>query len=236
MSDQTIGLPKQAICAERASTDFSPTPTLSKDLSDKDLMERLIEGDPNALPLLFRRYHRLVLNIATKTIHDLGEAEDLVQEVFFEIYRAARSFNPEKGSLKGWIFQCAYRRSLDRWRHLNSKGFYDTGNIAEIQPNMLEAAPNSFHFYGMTIEECSRLLQQGMATLNEKQGKTLELAFFRGLSLAEIADQIGESLCNVRNLYYRGLDKLRIFVQTDSRARAVAEPRLEDAHAKARIL
>lgn len=73
-----------------------------------------------------------------------------------------------------------------------------------------------------------------MSTLSKKQRKTLELAYFRGLSLAEIADHMGESLPNVRHHYYRGLDKLRDVLQTDSHGRrAVAKSSGEGTHAKA---
>lgn len=232
MSDQVIRLPKQPMAAESARAGFSRTPTGLKSLSDEDLIERLADGDHNALSLLFDRYHRLVLNVAAKIVRDPGEAEDLLQEVFFEVYRAAGSFNPEKGSAKAWILQYAYHRSLDRWRRLNLKRFYDTRKITEIESYQLGHSRNGS--YGMTIEECSRLIEQGMSTLSKKQRKTLELAYFRGLSLAEIADHMGESLPNVRHHYYRGLDKLRDVLQTDSHGRrAVAKSSGEGTHAKA---
>lgn len=156
----------------------------------------------------------------------------MLQEVFFEVYRAAGSFKPEKGSAKGWILQYAYHRSLDRWRRLNSKRFYDRGKITEVELGKVGHTQNGS--YGMTIEECSRLIEQGMSTLNEKQRKTLELAYFRGFSLAEIADHMGESLPNVRHHYYRGLNKLRDVLQTDSHGRrAVAKSSGEGTHAKA---
>jgi RNA polymerase sigma-70 factor (ECF subfamily) len=65
----------------------------------------------------------------------------------------------------------------------------------------------------LTAEEWKRVIEQGLATLNEKQRKTLDLACFHGLLLSEIAERTKESLPNVRHHYYRGLEGLRKFLQ-----------------------
>ena len=86
--------------------------------SDEELMEGLCAGTPEALSTLFDRYYRLAFSIALKILHDRGEAEDMMQEVFFEIYRAPEKFDPARGSVKTWILQYAYHRSLTRRRYL----------------------------------------------------------------------------------------------------------------------
>ena len=86
--------------------------------TDEELMEELKRGRQEALGLLFDRYYRLVFSVALKILRDRGEAEDLMQEVFIEIYRRIEVFNPAKGSAKTWILQYAYHRSLNRQKYL----------------------------------------------------------------------------------------------------------------------
>lgn len=180
-------------------------------MSDEDVMEQLREGHPGALPTLFNRFYRLVLKIALRILRDPGEAEDVMQEVFFEIFNKAAQFDPAKGSTKTWIVQYAYHRSLSRRQYLSLRNFYDRHQTAELEV----AESNGLHvtWRGLTFLEWRRVIQQGLATLNEKQRKTLELACFHGLLLSEIAELTKESLPNVRHHYYRGLEGLRKFLQ-----------------------
>ena len=189
------------------------------DLSDEGVMEQLRQGHPDALPILFDRFYRLVLKIALRILRDAGEAEDLMQEVFLEIFKKAAQFDPAKGSLKTWILQYAYHRSLSRRQYLALRDFYDRQQITECEV----CVPNSVNvsWRGLTFQEWRRVIEQGLATLNEKQRKTLELACFQGLLLSEIAERTKESLANVRHHYYRGLDGLRKFLQAQPGSEAL---------------
>ena len=188
-------------------------------LSDEAVMGQLRQGHPDALPILFDRFYRLVLKIALRILRDAGEAEDLMQEVFLEIFKKAAQFDPAKGSLKTWILQYAYHRSLSRRQYLALRDFYDRQQITECEicvPNSLNVS-----WRGLTFQEWRRVIEQGLATLNEKQRKTLELACFQGLLLSEIAERTKESLTNVRHHYYRGLDGLRKFLQAQPGSEAL---------------
>ena len=105
----------------------------------------------------------------------------------------------------------AYHRSLSRRQYLALRDFYDRQQITECEV----CAPNSVNisWRGLTFQEWRRVIEQGLATLNEKQRKTLELVCFQGLLLSEIAERTKESLTNIRHHYYRGLDGLRKFLQ-----------------------
>jgi DNA-directed RNA polymerase specialized sigma24 family protein len=82
--------------------------------------------------VLFDRYHRLVLSIAPKIVRDPGEAEDVMQSVFPEIFRSVAQFDPAKGTTKVWILQYAYHRAINRRQHLNAREFYDQTNLDEV--------------------------------------------------------------------------------------------------------
>ncbi len=196
---------------DRAEQTLGPTVSEMKRLSDEDLMERLKQGHQDTLTLLFDRYYRLVLSVALKILRDPGEAEDLMQEVFLEIYRNAGAFDPQKGAAKTWLLQYAYHRSLNRRQYLNVRRYYDQRQIAELEATEPRYSLNGRD--GLTDQERARVITQGLSTLNEKQRRTLELACFQGLLLSEIAEQMKESLPNVRHYYYRGLKKLQAFLQ-----------------------
>jgi RNA polymerase sigma-70 factor, ECF subfamily len=158
------------------------------------------------------------LKIALRILRDAGEAEDLMQEVFLEIFKKAAQFDPAKGSLKTWILQYAYHRSLSRRQYLALRNFYDRQQITERE--LTESNSVGVSWRGLTFQEWRRVIEQGLATLNEKQRQTLELACFQGLLLSEISEQMKESRSNVRHHYYRGLEGLRKFLQ--------AQPSSED--------
>jgi RNA polymerase sigma-70 factor (ECF subfamily) len=85
--------------------------------SDEEAMARLQSSQSEALEFLFARYSRLVLSIARGVVRDSGEAEDVVQEVFFYLYKKSNLFDGSKGSVKNWILQIALHRALDRKSH-----------------------------------------------------------------------------------------------------------------------
>jgi RNA polymerase sigma-70 factor, ECF subfamily len=180
-----------------------------KDLHDEELMAHLQGGCNDALAVLFDRYHRLVLSIALRIVRDRGEAEDIMQGVFLEIFGAAAQFDPAKGTTKVWILQYAYHRAINRRQHLNTRHFYDQTDLEQVEARLPETA---LALGGFAQQELKQLLQQGLATLNRPQKRVIELASYNGFSMTEIADKTGDSLLNVRHHYYRGLQKLRSFI------------------------
>jgi RNA polymerase sigma-70 factor, ECF subfamily len=178
-------------------------------LSDEDVMTALCSGNGDALATLFDRYHRLVYSIAMKIVRDAGEAEDVMQNVFFEIFRAAAQFDPTKGTCKVWLLQYAYHRAISKRQHLNARKFYDRVNIDDAHPAVEKGKAGLGRF---TQGELKHWMQQGLASLNAAQKQVIELATYQGLSMQEISVHTGETVVNVRHHYYRGLKKLRSFV------------------------
>src|SRR5580704_10571209 len=90
-------------------------------LCDERLMQEVIAGNTDAFAVIFRRYHRLVHVTALRILRDAGEAEDLTQSVFLEIYRKVGQFDPARGTLKVWLLQYAYSRSVSRRNYLQAR-------------------------------------------------------------------------------------------------------------------
>lgn len=201
---------------------------LSK-LSDECVMERLQGGHADAIAVLFDRYRRLVLSVALRILRDADEAEDVMQSVFLEIFRSAEQFDPSKGSTKVWILQYAYHRSLNRRHYLNLRGFYERMEDATAAHRVLSLTDKR----SLGILESACLVREALARLNRTQKRTLEMAFFEGLTMHEIAEKTGESFANVRHHYYRGIEKLRKFLCAPSTNRTDQNPpQQEVAHVK----
>ena len=171
-------------------------------MTDEDLLQHLRSGVADALAVLFDRHYRLVFAMAHRILRDSGEAEDLTQEVFLEVYREADKFDPARGSVKTWILQYANHRSLNRWKYLKLRGHYD-GRAAEAQePSNPSPQPG--------FSEWQSSIRRSLDRLSENERRVIEQVCFEGLVLKEVAERIGEPLPNVRNYYYRGLRKLRV--------------------------
>jgi len=178
-------------------------------LTDEDLVARLVGGTHDALTVLFERHSQLVLGIARRALKDEGEAEEALQQVFFDIYKAAKLFDREKGSFKIWLLQYAYHRTMNRKKHLAAKGFYTTEELADqiLPAELYDVAGRSLR---LASSELERLIEQLLNTVEPRQRQTIELTFFHGLTAEEIASKTGETPSVVRHNLYRGLHKLRV--------------------------
>jgi RNA polymerase sigma-70 factor, ECF subfamily len=178
--------------------------------SDEELLERIKTRDEEALLTLFRRYHALVYAIGRRILGDEGEAEDLVQEVFLRLSTRSGTFDPTKGAGRSWFVQMIYRRAFDRRAYLGRRHFY-RGTDFDDTTNALEGSTS---LEDDVIERLTaQQLRAAFAELTARQRETLEMFFFEGLKLSEIAGRTGEDLKNVRHHYYRGLERLRQIVR-----------------------
>ncbi|HZQ21867.1 MAG TPA: sigma-70 family RNA polymerase sigma factor [Terriglobales bacterium] len=177
-----------------------------KNLSDEVLMAFLAQGNHDALAVLFDRYQLIVMRVAMQVLRNQHEAEDLLQSVFLGLMHTANKFDAAKGSAKAWILQLVYHRGFDRRRYLNCRGVYDAVEIDEsITLPHNELVDNR----QISMLDSSRIVQEALAHLTDLQRKTIEMAFFEGLTMHEIAAKTGESYAAVRHHYYRGLEKMR---------------------------
>jgi RNA polymerase sigma-70 factor, ECF subfamily len=194
------------------------SPSRLRNLTDEDLMQALRMGCNDALAVLFERHSALIFRIARAILHDDGEAEETVQKVFLDIFRAANQFNPDRGSFKTWLLQYAYHRSIDRRQHLQSNRFYSRDELDELMPAELFNGPG--HLLCLPPQEVTCLVEQVLATLEKHQRRVIELTYFEGLTAEEIALKTGDSASSVRHNLYRSLAKLRDVLQETSKARS----------------
>ena len=178
--------------------------------SDEVVFFRICAGDREALGTLFRRYARLVRAVGLRILRDEAEADDLLQEVFLFIHRKCRHFDSAKGSVRSWIVQITYHRAIDRRRYLASRHFYTRLDIEEAAVELSDPR-TEMPAYDQSLDGVlgKGSLERLSRLLSDDQLATLRLYFFEGYSLEEIAAHLGQSIGNVRNHYYRGLERVR---------------------------
>ena len=181
-------------------------------MSDPELVAAMSHGQTEALDLLFKRYARLVYKIAADILKDGAEAEDSTQEIFFEIYRKASLYDPARGSVRSWLLQYAYRRTVRRKLLLGRRAAY-RGEPIEAAEVLHQHQPR------LTRDECGWVLRSGLAQLTERQRTTLELTCFEDLTLRDVAERLGVSVGCTRHHYYRGLARLQQWARLTHRAR-----------------
>lgn len=173
---------------------------------DNGLMEQVRGGSKDALALLFRRYNCSVRSVAYRILRDEPEADDLVQEVFLFLFQKAALFDPSKGSASSWIIQIAYHRAINRRQYLTVRQHYDAH---ELEEQRLGAGERPLFVDAVVAKT---LLNRLREQVSNEQRQTLEFHFFDGYTFREIAEKTGQTLGNVRNHYYRGLERLRACV------------------------
>ena len=177
--------------------------------SDELLLAKICAGDREALGTLFRRYAGLVLRIGRRILRDDSEAEDLVQDVFLYIHRKCHIYDCAKGPADSWIVQTIYYQALQRRMQLTARHYYSALTIDAS--NWDAVAPPALGEYDRSLEGVigRTKLREMLDCLSEDQWETLRLHFFEGYTLYEIAKKRGQSVCNIRHHFYRGMEKLR---------------------------
>lgn len=191
-----------------------------KHLKDPDLVRLLLAGNHDAMTVIFDRYWRLVMSVALRILHDAGEAEDVAQAVFTEFYERAGLFDASKGNLRTWLLQYSYGRSFNQKRRLKAHGFFEQIEVEEAERIDRDAGPE--YASEATTQDTAILVHEIMPHLTNKQRHVIELAFFEGMKLSEVATQSGEPIGNIRHLYYRGLEKLRTILGQPAAPNAAA--------------
>lgn len=181
-------------------------------LADEALAARLVAGEHQALAVLFERHGSLVYRIARRVLRNDGEAEEAVQQVFLDAYRAIANFDPQKGSFKVWLLQYAYTRTINRRTHLKSQRFYNW----EALDTDLAIMDRYDRRLQLTQLELGHLVAELFKNLKPLQKRVIELTYFEGLTAEEISKITGETASKVRHALYRGMTQLRTALQNSN--------------------
>jgi RNA polymerase sigma-70 factor, ECF subfamily len=175
--------------------------------SDLELMEGIQAENPDSLSQLYDRYNGILKALILRVIHNEAEADDLLQEIFMEIWSQAKNFSAQKGKPLGWMVTLARRRAIDG---LRKKQAY--ARAEERLQQETEQQPDAW-VHNTTEEEIESgdtrvLIRRVIATLPVAQQQAIELAFFRGMSQREIAAKTNTPLGTVKTRLELGLKKI----------------------------
>ena len=172
-----------------------------RDQSDWSLLARVVQKDEAALAALYDKYSGLVYAEASRILRDKGAAEEILQDIFYQVWRAAEKFDPQRGSLPGWLLVVARNRAISKLRRPGGSGADELNENAVACPFNLESAASQNQLLGR--------VRGAMQSLPEGQREAIELAYFEGMTHSEIASKTGEALGTVKTRIRSALEVLR---------------------------
>ena len=185
-------------------------------LADEDLISLVEADDAEAFTVLYDRHSQAAYSLAYRMMGERQAAEDLVQDAFLKVWRAAGSYRAERGSVRTWLLSIVHNRGIDQLRSLASHR--RTQN--RIEASAPKSQPSEA-FAESWRNSQSEQVREALKTLPPEQLKILELAYFSGYTHVEIAKLLGLPLGTVKGRMRLGLKKVRDYF--DSRDMAVPQ-------------
>ena len=175
--------------------------------SDVDLMLGIQSGDADALSQLYDRYNGVMKALILRIIHNETETDDLLQEVFMEIWNQAKNFSAEKGKPLGWMVTLTRRRAIDALRKKQAYARAEERLQAQPEQQPLAWVQNATE-KDIEAGDTRALMAKVINSLPEAQQQVIELAFFQGMSQREIASHTNIPLGTVKTRLELGLKKI----------------------------
>ena len=172
-------------------------------LADEDLMPMAGGGDSGAFAGLYDRHSRAAYSLAYRMMGERQAAEDLVQEVFLDVWRAAGSYRAERGSVRTWILSIVHNRGIDQLRSSASR----RRTQEKIEPTPHSQPSEAFTVTWRNVQRDQ--VRESLRVLPPEQLKVLELAYYSGYTHREIAELLSLPLGTVKGRMRLGLQKIR---------------------------
>ena len=170
---------------------------------DVDLLKAIVARDEAALAQLYDRYRVILFGLLMRILNNREEAEDVLQEVFLQVWRKAQDFDENRGRPFTWLVTLARSRGIDRLRTLAARERVAEAGAREAVEEFSDAATDAFK------SEQRGLVNKALDQLPDEQKRPLMLAYFDGLTQSEIATRLGAPLGTVQTRMRTGLMSLR---------------------------
>ncbi len=179
--------------------------------TDAELLAAIAYGDREALATLHHRHAPMLLGLLYRLLGSRSDAEDVLQEVFLQIWRQADDFDPSRGRAATWMTTLARSRALDRLRIATVRSRLDAARAVREVADMLGIDPSETAIDG---EEALRV-RRAVAQLPDAQRTVLLLAYWKGFSQSQIAHHLSAPLGTVKSSARLGLENLRTLLRRD---------------------
>ncbi len=171
--------------------------------SDIELLHAIARSDEGALTALYDRYRLILFGLLVRILNSREEAEDVLQEVFLQVWRRAADFDEERGRPFTWLVTLTRSRAIDRLRVLAARQRLTDSAALEVSAEASDAVADALH------AEQREIIAQALASLPAEQRRTLKLAYFEGLTQSEIAARLDSPLGTVKTRMRAGMTTLR---------------------------
>lgn len=180
---------------------------------DSALVERMMAGDESALAALYDRYAGMLYAMLVRILKDTHAAEEVLQDLFLQLWRNAVQFDASRGSLPAWLLVIGRNRALSRLRSRSRREIFP----GDTEGFSIEAVPSP----GNLEDDAARSqlierLRGAMATLPPEQREAVELAYFEGMTQTEIARRTGSPLGTVKSRVRAAMQSLKQFFDDES--------------------
>lgn len=171
--------------------------------SDVELLAEITRGNEQALALLYDRYRSILFGLLLRILHNRAEAEDVLQEIFLQVWQRAANFDETRGKPFTWLVTLTRGRAIDRIRALGSRERTALQATHETEDVISDAEQNAI------LAERGAVVRNALAELPEEQQRVLKLAYFDGFSQSEIAEKLDSPLGTVKTRMRTGMIRLR---------------------------
>jgi RNA polymerase sigma-70 factor (ECF subfamily) len=175
--------------------------------TDLELMSGIQAEDPEALSVLYDRYNGILKALILRVIHNEAEADDLLQEIFMEIWNQAKNFSAQKGKPLGWMVTLARRRAIDGLRKKQAYARAEERLQVETEQQP-DAWVHNATEEAIVLGDTRTLLRKVISAIPPAQQQAIDLAFFKGMSQREIAAKTNTPLGTVKTRLELGLKKI----------------------------
>jgi RNA polymerase sigma-70 factor (ECF subfamily) len=172
-------------------------------MTDSELITGVVKKDRKSFDLFYERYAQIIFNLCVRILKDEAEAQDVLQEIFLQIWREAERFDASRASVKTWLFTIARSRSLDRYRARKTV----TSRLEEQAEEKLQEIAGKDDLQGTSVTQ--QYVLGALSRLSAEQRLVLELSYYEGLTQEEIAEKLQEPLGTVKSRIRAALMKLR---------------------------
>ena len=175
------------------------------DAEDAELLRAVARGDESAFARVYDRYSPILLGLMLRILRSRAEAEDVLQEVFLQVWQRAHSFDAERGRAFTWLVTLARSRAIDRLRSVGSRERAAQRSAEDAPP---ESEPTEWADAAAVRAERAEAVREALAELPEEQRQVLVLAYLEGMSQSEIAAAKNQPLGTVKTRTRTGLKRL----------------------------